>query len=117
MSMMISAQYCPYNWKIGEVVTSPKPVGSKEEKLLQQNWRPITLMVVIYMICFGMITNYFQEISHSRTSNDKRGIVVPNQKGFIRGKEGYSVYTSKIAMLLSHAKNSKKLNSPSRSRL
>jgi hypothetical protein len=55
-----------------------------------------------------MIANYFQEIHHSRTSDDKRGIVAPNQKGFIRIIEGCSDHTSTIAMLLSHAKASKK---------
>jgi hypothetical protein len=56
----------------------PNSFGSEEEKLLPENWRPITLMGAIYRICFGMIANYFQEIYPSRISDDKRGIVAPN---------------------------------------
>jgi hypothetical protein len=56
-------------------------------------------MGAIYRICFGMISNYFQEIHHSRTFEDKSGTVAPNQKGFIKGIEGCSDHTSKIALL------------------
>jgi hypothetical protein len=55
-----------------------------------------------------MIANYFQEIHHTRISDDKKGIVAPNQKGFIRGIEGCSDHTSKIAMQLSYNKARKK---------
>jgi hypothetical protein len=51
MSMMISTQHCPDIWKTGKVVMLPKPVGSKEEKLLRQNWRPIRLI--------GQYTEFF----------------------------------------------------------
>jgi hypothetical protein len=60
MNMMIRTQKCPESCKEGKVVMLPKPC-SEEEKNRPENWRPITLMNIMYRIISGRLLIAFNQ--------------------------------------------------------
>jgi hypothetical protein len=59
-------------------------------------------------IIFGIIARWFQDLHIERSNDKKKGIGADEQKGFLRGIQGYADHIAKIQFLLAHAKGNKK---------
>jgi hypothetical protein len=93
-------QVCPESWKHGEV----QLVYKKDDKMLPQNWRPITLLIALYKLYTSCLN--FRLHSHNRLLPNSNAIFSYNQRGFRPNVSGCTDNAALLRRLENHAMNS-----------
>jgi hypothetical protein len=97
IQILLKFEKLPSLWKISKVILLFK----KDNPDLPENWRPISLMSVIYRTMMAHVANAFFEM------NSRYTIISPLQKGFKPNINGYMEHVTKINELINIAKQEK----------